>query len=228
MILKIKMKCPECNEESEREDVCTNCGLVFQDIIIDYQTPERYMNKYTTDKEYQREFNYILDPDIRYMHSHKKKYYKKNTKVYRYMSAYVDISKYCSNLQLPKLIMYEAMNIYINIRKKDPQFFRRYQKEPSYFAFIKIACKLHGFNLSKKELFSQQKTKYNLKNLFEIYKKRKNKKEIRCPHCSNIFKSEVGLKRHLSALNRKEIEKKFNKAYSKTIELLKIRFNHGN
>lgn len=48
------MECPECKKYSSKEDVCTNCGLVFEDRPIDYKDWNRKKdnNESATDRIY--------------------------------------------------------------------------------------------------------------------------------------------------------------------------------
>jgi len=46
--------CPECGEKSYRIDVCTNCGLVFEDKPIDYTPPQQLEDNSAIEKERNR------------------------------------------------------------------------------------------------------------------------------------------------------------------------------
>jgi transcription initiation factor TFIIIB Brf1 subunit/transcription initiation factor TFIIB len=137
------MICKECDQESSRTDVCTNCGLVYEDRPIAYDLAPRPRNR---DKN---EYDPIptqftpLSPNIQFTNSNRKRYYKKDEDEYKYMLVYTDVKKFCDNLQLPKTIMNEALNIYKNVIKQDPNFLIRYSRDTSCFAFIKIACRIH-------------------------------------------------------------------------------------
>jgi len=219
------IECPECKERSNRLDVCTNCGLVFEDNPIS-NLPISHKNRFTGDKEYTRKFMPVLGPDIRYSHRGRKKYYKKDTEEYRYVKAYSEINRLASILRLSHKIINEALNIYKNIIKKDPVFFSKrkggksHTLIASYLAFLKIACDIHLYPIDIQRLFDLHNGKNDAKKLFEIYLEHKDGKKVICPHCNKTFKNEVGLRRHLNHLEKREIRKNFNKSYMDTLQIL--------
>jgi transcription initiation factor TFIIIB Brf1 subunit/transcription initiation factor TFIIB len=172
-------KCEECGNESWRDDVCVFCGLVFEDHPIDYSLPEKL-----TDKQTKEKYFYInvlgLSPDVIKLKGNRR-WYKKG-KEYHYILAYEFINKVCSNLQLPNIVLIESLNIYSNVREKDPDFFVKYQLEPSYLAFIKIGCKLNDYPITNKELsmFADYFQKTKKKPNYEYMDKKFNDAYIGC------------------------------------------------
>lgn len=211
--------CEECGKESFRIEVCTQCGLVVNDRpIANY--PERIKNLHTVRKEYVANFKSRLAPNLAYLHVSKKKYYKKDSEDYRYAKAWFEIRRYCGILRVSNVVINESLNLYINVRKKNPKFFISHDLLPSYLAFIKIACEINYVPIERDELFSLEQHKWDAKKIWEIYQD--YGKDAICPHCQRQYKNDIGLKRHLIHLEKRGIRKKFNKAYIDTLNLLNL------
>ena len=200
---KLKMKCPECNGESAREDVCTNCGLVVIEKNI-VNRPTKSMKRILKEGRYRNVVQDPHSPDFLYSHVYPKnsrnpllrrafktqiKKVKKDVKDY-YVKAHAIIEKYCSILNLTSIIKNEALSIYKYIINKDGKFFYRYGAKPSYLAFIKIAAKIHEFPITNRQFMEMIDYKYKIKE----------------------------------GQTMAYMDKKFNKAYVMTKKLLSIHF----
>ncbi len=159
------MKCPECGKEVYDLHTCTNCGLVVDPMQYDFG-PCKKMNGQKKEKEYDNEGMRPLDPSIQYTHIFPKRVRRpalrrafkvqrkeqRESDAHEYMKTFLDIKKHCSVLQLPKIVIEEVLNIYRCTLEKEPNFFMRYGRVPSYMAFIKIACRIHDYIIKKSEL----------------------------------------------------------------------------
>ena len=166
----------------------------------------------------------VLSPKSEYLRkstfkSRVKNYYDKTSDDYKYMKAYTTINYYCSILQLPNTIVREALNLYMNVRKKDSKFFLAHDLVPSYMAFIKIGCEINTYYVNRDSLFELERHKWSFRRLWKTYQER-DKNDAVCPHCEKKYKNNIGLKRHLINLEKRGIRKKFNRAYVDTLDLL--------
>ena len=193
------MRCIECKEESWKETVCINCGLVFINRPIVNQSI-RLLNKKTKEKESTNDFIHPLSPDIQYSHIYPKRSknpdlnraFKKQVRESRtsahnyYVRAYTNIKKYASILNLPPMITYEAINIYRCIVNEDKDWFIKYGTKPSYLAFIKIAAKIHEFPLNNRQFMELTDYKVKEKRTKAYMDKKFNKAYVMAKDLLNI------------------------------------------
>lgn len=148
------MECEECGEEVDG-NVCKNCGLVVysRPIIVNNlgYTPRKKDITTLYSADY-RSWEHPLSPNIRKAGMDFVPRYQKKYVDYVYVKAYESITKLCSKLKMPKHIIYESLNLFKGLRKKDEDFFKHYELAPTYLACIKIACKIHDFPILNYEL----------------------------------------------------------------------------
>ncbi len=150
------MKCEECGEEVEG-NVCKKCGLVIEDrpILSDNNGhPARKADITTLYAIEMRGWDHPLSPKIRKISRSFSPKYQKKYEDYIYVKAYESITKLCSQLEIPKHIKHEALNLFKGIRKIDNSFFKTNKLAPTYLACIKIACKINDFPISNYDLAS--------------------------------------------------------------------------
>lgn len=151
------MKCENCGEEAN-DEVCTLCGLVIEDHPIERALPRRKSDITTLNSADFRVLEHPLSPKIRKQRKDFNVIYTKmgedGHKDYLYVKAYEAISKLCASLRVPKIVKFEALNLFKPIREKDPTFFKKYKLAPTYLACIKIACKIHDYPISHHDLAS--------------------------------------------------------------------------
>jgi len=195
------MKCPVCKKESSKKNVCTNCGIVFEDRPIDSRPFKRFSGT-TREKKYDNNFEFPLAPDISYKHKYpqkarnvelnralkSQKKESEKTERYYYMKACLYLRVICSGLQLPDVVYKESINIYRCMKEKKKNFYVGYGRKPFFIAFIKIACRMHDYPISNKDLIP-----------YMDYEHKKIK--------------------HIGYM-----EKKFNRGYLSTIETLGLKF----
>lgn len=159
------MICPICGKRSNKEEVCTNCGLVINTHPIQFK-PKKWKNKKLNKQQYNNTFLHPLSPDIAYGHIHSRKTtspdlrgaFNRQRKGYNnqahrsYVRSYQYIKLLGGNLNLPKRVILEAINLYRVLAIKEPRFSVKYGIKPFYLAFIKIACKIHDYPISNGEL----------------------------------------------------------------------------
>jgi len=129
------------------------------------------MKKQKNDAEYNiyRSFSNPLSPDIEYRHEYAKKSRNKElnralswqkkernkSEKKKYFRDYKDIERICNQLQIPRIIFREAMNIRKQIGKVSDYFNRKtYYKN---MACVKIAMRIHDFQLNEKDFIQLMK-----------------------------------------------------------------------
>ena len=150
--------CEECGEETNGL-VCKKCGLVINDRpIAQDMIPLVYVNRrmgklMPLDHD---TWESPLSPKIRRKSRGFNLIYHKMGKdgfdQYLYLKAYETISKLCSLLRVPRIVRYEALNLFKGIRNINPDFFKVNKLAPTYLACIKIACKIHDYPITAREL----------------------------------------------------------------------------
>lgn len=198
------MICKFCGKNSQREDVCTNCGVVYNTHTLDY-SPVKRLDKKSKEKKYNVVYKHPLSPDIGFFQKYPK--HAKNPELNRalkrqkkekdnrdrvdYVKAYQAIKLIGDSLQLPKNIIMETINIYRCVKDKDDGFFRKYKLKPSYIAFIKISCQLNDFYIGNDELIEYADYCRKNKRLRGYMDKKFNKAYIETKKLLNIQIDEV-------------------------------------
>jgi len=163
------MICSECQENSTEKMVCTNCGLVFEEINIKTNLLPRKHPRKNKKEPYGGSLIGDLSPDIEYTHQYAKhssienldralgrqKQERQKTEKNFYFRDFKDIQRICDYLQLPKTIINEALNIRKQIGKNSDYFNRKgYYKN---MACVKIAAKIHDFPVNEREFIQLTK-----------------------------------------------------------------------
>ncbi|MFX0070701.1 MAG: hypothetical protein ACFFAO_06385 [Candidatus Hermodarchaeota archaeon] len=160
------IKCPYCKKDSYKSDVCTECGVVFQDRLLVNES--EYIKKKKGEdltKPLYNEFFSPLSPDFEYRHKYprwsknselnralKRQKLKWNkSKDYFYKRDHTEINRICAYLQLPSVIRNEALNIRLQIDKIEENYFKRRNKY-KLTACVRLACKIHDYPIDIKEL----------------------------------------------------------------------------
>lgn len=179
-----------------------NCGLVLDPVWYDFN-PIKIMNKRKAEKEYSNSWSHPLDPNLEYGHIYPKRIFnpelrralqlqrktEKKTDGDAYLKSFLSLKKYCSILNLPEQVKYEAINIYKCIIERDKDFFKKYGTKPSYLSFIKIACILHEFPLKNSQIIELVDYKVNEKRTTAYMDKKFNRAYISAKRLlGNIFK----------------------------------------
>ena len=173
--------CPYCKSESNRVDVCTECGVVFKlrEIIIYDPNMDAEWEKEKKSEPLYNEFFGELSPDIEYRHKYathakgkelnralrrqKKKYFKKPESFF-YKQDYTKIGRICSSLRLSNVVKNEALNLRKQIGKFHPDYFKR-NNLYKIIACIKLACRVYDFQIEERDLISQTGECLENKNL---------------------------------------------------------------
>lgn len=163
------MNCDGCGEELYKTIVCTNCGLVSEELDIRGNLPPLTYNNNKTLKKYNLIFTGPLSPDMEYLHRYARKssnselnralsWQKKErnkTEKKKYFRDYKDIERICKYLQVPKTVLYEALNIRKQIGKTGNYFDRKtYYKN---IACVKIAMRICDFPVNEKDFIQLMK-----------------------------------------------------------------------
>lgn len=155
--------CSECKKISEKETVCTHCGLVSEELdIMKHLLPRQYTNKGNKILE-GGNITGPLSPDIEYTHLYAKhssienldralkrqRHERRKTEKNYYFRDLKDIERICDYLQFPKSIINEALNIRKQIGENSDYFNRKgYYKN---MACVKIAARIHDFPYNERE-----------------------------------------------------------------------------
>ncbi len=145
---------------------CKECGLVNDEFRFVSSIMRRDKDKEIIVPL----FRHHLEPDIEFSHIFPKKAKNKELRraLYRqrkkwnkgyidyYQSVYLTVEKICSYLQLPQSIKYDTLHLIKKMMAIDIKYFSIKSKKEEYrtLACIKIACELHEFFLSERELIS--------------------------------------------------------------------------
>lgn len=163
------MNCDDCGKELYKTLVCTNCGLVSEDLDLRTDLPPVKYEENDKNKGGEYFFFGPLSPDIEYSHKYAKKsssvelnralsWQKKErnkTEKKKYFRDYKDIERVCAYLQLPKIIFRECLNIRKQIGKNGNYFDRKtYYKN---MACVKVATHIHDYPLDEKEFIQMMK-----------------------------------------------------------------------
>jgi len=175
------MYCPYCGKDSWKDDVCTECGVVFymsELISIDTSTNNNLNRDNESLPTYNEYFN-DLSPDIEYRHKYskfakgmdlnralklQKKTRKEKPESFYYKKDYTEIGRICGALRLSNNVRYEALNLRKQVGNLMEKYFRR-NNLYKCIACVKLACRIHDFPINERELISLTNGYSGTKNL---------------------------------------------------------------
>lgn len=177
------MICEECHKESQKEDVCTNCGLV----LIDRPLVNRPMRRiHSVDDIEQKEFEKVLAPHIMYsnvirlnechnpnlkrglkMNRHSDKHTFEKT----YAVVFQEINRISYALQIPKSITLDVRLLFRNILEKIPNFLVKFKTQTTIAACFFVVYQIHGYVCDKNAVFELLKTSYSKETVENLTQK---------------------------------------------------------